>query len=69
MTKAEKQTKIEKIITKECYRTVPHLTLGFMRYEALRRVGPLHYKLLHEKNLAGQRFDDLVDDLVIEFYG
>lgn len=68
MTKIEKQTKIKAIINKENYRTVPHLTLGFMRYEALRRLHPSEYMKLHNRNIAGERFDDLVDDLVIEFY-
>lgn len=61
--------KLIPIIAKECYRTVPDLALGYLRYEALRRLHPPEYKALHEKNLAGQRFDDMVDDLVIEFYG
>ena len=69
MIKSEKQTKIERIIAKECYRTVPRLTLGYMRYEALRRLNPKDYTKLHQRNLLGERFDDLVDDLVVEFYG
>ena len=61
--------KLIKIITKEAYRTVPDLTLGYLRYEALRRLNPMMFKKLHERNLVGERFDDMVDSLVVEFYG
>lgn len=40
------------------------LALGYLRYEALRKLGPAAYKELHRRNLAGERFDDMVDELV-----
>ena len=33
------------------------------RYERLRRLNPRQFAELHQRNLAGERFDDLVDAL------
>lgn len=33
------------------------------RYERLRRLDPRQFAELHQRNLAGERFDDLVDAL------
>jgi len=41
------------------------LALGFLRYEALRKLGPRQYTELCRKNIReGKRFDDLVDELI-----
>ena len=41
------------------------LALGFLRYEALRKLGPASYSELCRRNIeAGYRFDDLVDELI-----
>jgi hypothetical protein len=41
------------------------LALGFLRYEALRKLGPHKYAELCRKNIReGRRFDDLVDELI-----
>lgn len=38
--------------------------IGYLRYEALRRLNPQQYFMLHARNMAGERFDDMVDELV-----
>ena len=41
------------------------LALGYLRYEALRKLGPSKYAELCRKNIhEGHRFDDLVDELI-----
>ena len=40
------------------------LTLGFLRYEALRKLNVKQYSDLVKNNLAGKNFDELVDELV-----
>lgn len=40
--------------------TPEELALGWLRYEALRRLNPRQFAELHRRNLAGERFDDLV---------
>lgn len=41
------------------------LALGYLRYEALRKLGPASYAQLCRKNIhEGHRFDDLVDELL-----
>lgn len=36
-----------------------------LRYEALRKLTPRQFMQLWDRNLKGERFDDLVDELVI----
>jgi hypothetical protein len=41
------------------------LAIGYLRYEALRKLGPHRYALLCQRNIhEGKRFDDLVDELL-----
>ena len=41
------------------------LALGFLRYEALRKLAPYSYLELCRKNIReGHRFDDMVDQLL-----
>lgn len=42
------------------------LTINHLRYQALRRLSPQQYAELHKRNLAGERFDDMVDELVAD---
>ena len=46
-------------------RTPAELALGWLRYETLRRTNPSQFVLLHERNLRGEWFDDLVDEALI----
>lgn len=40
------------------------LAVGFIRYRALRKLHPQKYAELHRRNLAGERFDAMVDELI-----
>ena len=42
------------------------LVIGWMRYKALRALTPSQFAVLHRRNLAGERFDDMVDELVAD---
>lgn len=42
--------------------TPEELALGYLRYEAVRRMNPRTFGELHRLNLSGRFFDDLVDD-------
>ena len=40
------------------------LAIGFLRYEALRKLRSHQFKQLCERNLSGVFFDDMVDELI-----
>jgi hypothetical protein len=42
--------------------TPEELALGYLRYEAVRRMNPRTFGELHRLNLSGRFFDDLVDE-------
>jgi hypothetical protein len=42
------------------------LAIGWLRYEALRRLNPHQFTDLHKRNIAGENFDAMVDQLVEE---
>jgi hypothetical protein len=46
--------------------THTELAIGLLRYEALRSLQPRQHAELHRRNLAGERFDDMIDALVVE---
>jgi len=46
--------------------TNEELALGFLRYEALRKVSPLRFYELHTRNLAGENFDNMVTRLAFQ---
>ncbi len=67
--------KLEKLVVdrltndvKNCFRN-RELALGFFRYEALRKLKPLQFEELHNRNLHGENFDGMVDELIIKEYG
>jgi len=66
MTTEQKLKLVEAVTAAE--QTVDPWTLarGYARYEALRKLGPASYAELHRRNLAGERFDDMVDELVVK---
>ena len=43
------------------------IVLGWLRYEALRKLNVCDYAALFQRNLAGENFDQMVTDLVIEY--
>lgn len=42
------------------------LTLGFLRYEELRKLNVRQFSELIERNLAGENFDEMIDELIIK---
>jgi len=40
--------------------------LGYLRYEALRKLTPQGFYKLWEKNIKGKNFDEMVNELVIK---
>lgn len=44
--------------------TSEELALGYLRYEAIRRLSPRTFGELYKLNLSGHCFDDLVDDVL-----
>jgi hypothetical protein len=48
---------------------VEELALGFLRYETLRRMNPNQFKELNQRNLAGERFDDIVTEELLKWKG
>lgn len=48
------------------HHTHRELALGFLRYEALRKLHPRQFSELHARNLAGENFDDMVTKLVFQ---
>jgi len=42
--------------------TPEELAIGYLRYEAVRRMNPRIFGEIHRLNLWGRFFDDLVDD-------
>jgi hypothetical protein len=47
--------------------TPEELALGWLRYEALRRVNPLIFAEMNRRNLAGEFFDDIVTEALLSW--
>jgi hypothetical protein len=43
------------------------IAMDAVRYSALRRLGPDKFKELHQRNLAGENFDDMVTQLAVDW--
>ena len=56
----------ERVVKLVSERALTELSLGFMRYEALRKLNPPKFAELHWRNIKGERFDDMVDELVVK---
>ena len=48
-------------------RTPEELALGWLRYEALRRVSPRIFAEMNRRNLAGEFFDDIVTEALLSW--
>ena len=46
------------------YKNQWELAIGFLRYEARRKLKPREFEALHKRNSAGENFDKMVDELV-----
>jgi len=47
--------------------TPKELALGWLRYEALRRVNPRIFAEMNRRNLAGEFFDDIVTEVLLSW--
>jgi hypothetical protein len=47
--------------------TPEELALGWLRYEALRRVNPRIFAEMNRRNLAGEFFDDIVTEVLLSW--
>lgn len=47
-------------------RTHIELAIGYLRYEALRKLNTTQFKYLHQRNSLGENFDEMVDALVAQ---
>jgi len=47
--------------------TPEELALGWIRYETVRKMNPRHFLEIHKRNLAGEFFDDIVTDCLLDF--
>ncbi len=45
------------------YRNARELAIGYLRYEALRKLNPRQFAEICLKNLQGENFDALIDKL------
>ena len=67
MTPKQNQALTRKIELAIQSRDVAELALGYLRYEAVRRLNPRQFAVLCFSNVRLEaRFDDLVDELVDE---
>ena len=39
---------------------------GYLRYEEIRKLSPLKISELHMRNLNGERWDDMIDELIAQ---
>ena len=57
---------LDAVVSQHIHERLPgELALGFARYEALRRLNPRQYRELHDRNMKGEKFDGMVDALVL----
>ncbi len=46
-------------------RPIDDLALGFLRYEALRKLNVVEFAVLIERNLRGENFDEMIDEWLL----
>ena len=56
----------EKLLNVLATNTAPELAIGWLRYEAVRKLNMVEYGALLVRNLDGENFDVMVDKLVAE---
>jgi len=68
MSKKMKNDDIDKLVSRLVADFTPEeLALGFLRYEALRRVRAPRFSEMLRQNLAGEFFDDIVTDELLKW--
>ena len=58
------KTLTEKKTIVRCYIPYDDVCHGFLRYEALRKLNIVEFAALYTRNLAGENFDSMVDELI-----
>jgi hypothetical protein len=66
MSQDQKQTLQRKASAAMESKNIAELTQGYLRYEALRKLNSRQFQELNQRNLAGENFDEMVDQLVIQ---
>lgn len=60
-----KNKNLQKMIAKASNEYVNlDLTMGFLRYEALRKLTPREFQVLWKRNIDGENFDEMVTELI-----
>ena len=68
MQNETKNSKIAQLVSMCIANHTPEeLALGWIRYEAVRKMNPCHFLEIHNRNLAGEFFDDIITDCLIDF--
>ena len=56
---------IEKAIWKVRHRIKNHdVCLGYLRYEAVRKLNAADFAQIHMRNISGENFDTMIDELI-----
>ena len=50
---------------KSAGKKVDELALGYLRYEAIRKLNDTQFARLHCRNVLGENFDKMVDEMVL----
>jgi len=55
-------------ITNEATRIIETFdaTRGYLRYEAIRKLNVSQFSQIFKRNLKGENFDDMIDELIIK---
>lgn len=66
MKNEQKQRLQRKASTAMEGKNIAELTQGYLRYEALRKLNPMQFAELYKRNLDGEFFDDMIDELAVQ---
>lgn len=61
-----REEQLDRIIFRTTMPNLRQLYIGYLRYEALRKLHASEYTKLCTRNCEGERFDDMVDDLILK---
>lgn len=50
-------------------RSIETISIGFLRYESLRKRNLLELETIITRNMNGELFDDIIDEYVIKDFG
>lgn len=64
MSREDQEMLEAKCRTVKWERNSEELALGWLRYEAIRKLNPRQFGEIHARNIAGEHFDTMIDELV-----